>query len=1196
MANESVIYETLKKINYDNLQQFVEDINRNFAIIQNSPLYKGIPGKGGDEGKPGSKGERGSRFFFVDINKFNKQFPGEIVNGSVITLDWLNIRLQSFEEKNKVLKALGTDSLVDTDIIVLTNSIMLQYVLIEDILKDTGIAFNEQSNLVSSIETKIEQYVKYYVDNHPSIVNIQNIFERYVTYAKNYTSTNNTYITNAQTKSSVYVPYFAGISDTQGIKLENHKYFGFADKEFPESNNGTIVFGSMKRYVRLIQQTVSTTQKETYTSEYAPGEGNIPSAIFLQDTDNAGLMFGRKMSSNLRRFGMIYKDKDDNLIIKSDMGNLETDFSSIILNRNFLKYNKEVWFNDNLNLAKDFLHTGNTKNKFYRSAEYIHDASDYGPTSLQEGSQEELDRASEARRKIMEVGYWDFSDDKQNVGNGSEYRNLNEIIKLKYFVSNVLVTDENGSILKDYLIEKSDISAADKLITDDNLNDLNWQGTAPENNSVITSNYVETVIKKINSIQHYVKANYWRKDQFARVIGSGADIPSLYLNKDLMVNNIAKFGPNETPDKQYFIPDIDNKLLTIGSNEASSKLIIRTETLTLPKYNNADLVLTTDGSGNILKTYSREKTSLVDKSITSISADKSFNTDKKYLTSNYFQWLIEKVNDSNNNLKDNYWRKEEYSPSDAAKIPALWLINDLKCRYVTATGIKTTVDTTTLDSKTVNIGTNVDESKTTILSKSFVIDYLTASSFLTTNSAKKIITEFVKETYSLPQTSGLESIELSITNPEKHIVTSEYLIWLNNRINNVIGGNNADGDGLLDLYWKKSDFTGFKIPNLDLSGTLNVNGNVTLGNTENPFIRTTQANNTIEIGNKKLDDNNTLTILNSSDVRFRQTEFSSKVLVTDETGNIRKDITMCTDVKSTENNDNLVPLNTDDTDKTSDAGATKTKDFKKIITGQQWHWLHEFMNSVKKRFINTFNRKETIDQIYDHMPVGSIIMWSKASANAAGIDGIPKGWVVCDGSTIPNTTIYTPNLTDKFIRGTSDFNNANGGGGSNSFTISNSNLPSLSHKHTISGGKHTHTTSVNRDMFYNTPLKTYTYNGYNSGMRTLDNSVFCIMSQHYDGIGKHEGDKNGPYLLEPKVNNSAWATGASIASAIASTISVNVNSELSDHSHDVTFENPGGNSTPITHIPEYYKLVFIMKFDTRIEDGTDYNSKYKLVD
>lgn len=1187
MANESVIYETLKKISYDNLQQFVADINRNFAIIQNSPLYKGIPGKGGDEGKPGTKGERGSRFFFVDINKFNEQFPGEIVNGSVITLDWLNIRLQSFEEKNKVLKALGTDTLVDTDIIVLTNSIMLQYVLIEDILKDTGIAFNEQSNLVSSIETKIEQYVKYYVDNHPSIVNIQNIFEHYVTYAKNYTSTNNTYITNAQTKSSVYVPYFAGVSDTQGIKLENHKYFGFADKEFPESNNGTIVFGSMKRYVRLIQQTLSTTQKETYTSDYAPGEGNIPSAIFLQDTDNAGLMFGRKMSSNLRRFGMIYKDKDDNLIIKSDMGNLETDFSSIILNRNFLKYNKEVWFNDNLNLAKDLLHTGNIKNKFYRSAEYIHDSAYYGPTSLQEGSQEELTRASELRKKIMEVGYWDFSDDKQNVGKGAEYRNLNEIIKLKYFVSNVLVTDETGNILKDYFIEKADISSADKQISDNNLNDLVWQGTAPENNAIITSNYIETLIKKINSVQHYTKANYWRKDQFARVIGSGADIPSLYLNKDLMVNNIAKFGPSDNVNKQYFIPDIDNKLLTLGSNESSSKLLIRTETLTLSKYNNADLVLTMDGSGNMLKTYFREKTSLVDKTISSISSDKSFNSDKKYLTSNYFQWLIEKVNDTNNNLKDNYWRKEEYSPSDSPKIPALWLINDLKCRYVTATGIKTTVDTTTLDSKNVNIGTNADSTKTTILSKSFVINYLTASTFVSTDSAKKLITEFVKETYSLPVTNGLENIELTIENPEKHIVTSEYLIWLNNRINNVIGG---DGNGLLDLYWKKTDYTGYKIPNLDLSGTLNVKGNVTFGLSENPFIRTTQANNTIEIGNKKLETTDTLTILNSSNIRLRQTEFASKVLVTDENGNIRKDITMCTDVKSTENNDNLVPLNTDDTDKTSNAGVTKTKDWKKIITGQQWDWLHGFMNAVKKRFINTFNRKETIDQIYDHMPVGSIIMWSKASANAAGIDGIPKGWVVCDGSVIPNTQITTPNLVDKFIRGVSDINNANGNGGSNRFTITKNNLPNLDHTHGSSyQSSHTHSGYLSIDN------STRFTPGFDNPSGAPDTNygpdlTFLRMLWGRNQYSQSEGDKSSDnkfYSTKQGGFVSVW----SFVNALKTTIS-----SSGGHSHTISSVNPGGNSTPITHVPEYYKLIFIMKFDTRIEGGTDFNIKYKLVD
>ena len=50
------VIESLKKIQYETLEQFVEDLNRNFAIVENSPLYKGVPGKEGDPGDPGNRG------------------------------------------------------------------------------------------------------------------------------------------------------------------------------------------------------------------------------------------------------------------------------------------------------------------------------------------------------------------------------------------------------------------------------------------------------------------------------------------------------------------------------------------------------------------------------------------------------------------------------------------------------------------------------------------------------------------------------------------------------------------------------------------------------------------------------------------------------------------------------------------------------------------------------------------------------------------------------------------------------------------------------------------------------------------------------------------------------------------------------------------------------------------------------------
>ena len=92
---------TLEKIEYQNLQQFIDAVNRNFAVVQNSPLFKGIPGDEGDDGLPGPKGERGSKIFFVDFVKFNLQFPTEITLSNQIDIVFLNSKLSDNTGKTK---------------------------------------------------------------------------------------------------------------------------------------------------------------------------------------------------------------------------------------------------------------------------------------------------------------------------------------------------------------------------------------------------------------------------------------------------------------------------------------------------------------------------------------------------------------------------------------------------------------------------------------------------------------------------------------------------------------------------------------------------------------------------------------------------------------------------------------------------------------------------------------------------------------------------------------------------------------------------------------------------------------------------------------------------------------------------------------------------------------------------------------
>ena len=376
------IIETLKNITYTNLEQFVEDLNANFAIIQNSPLYKGVPGKPA-QAIQGLRGIRGNQFLFVNYQNFNLQFPGDLTNASQININYLNSKLSQFENKQKLLSALGVIELVNNDVIVLTNSIMLSYSDSTNTFVDTLLAFNQQANLISSIETQIENYVQLYVSQNQTIQNLVNIFESYDSYAKNVPDNDNGNLSNIQTTSSIFAPYVLGTDNINGIKQTNHKYFGFADNLFPETNNGTLVIGSMRKYTEMLMETISLISVQPLSSDYAPGINNIPSIVFLQDSENNGIMFGLKSKLNLSTFGSIYKDSAGNIVIKSDAGVLDSEFSKLLINRTNLSYSKPVFFGNNLQVGNDLAIIGNINHTFLRTGSYI--ASNTNPKLIEVG-------------------------------------------------------------------------------------------------------------------------------------------------------------------------------------------------------------------------------------------------------------------------------------------------------------------------------------------------------------------------------------------------------------------------------------------------------------------------------------------------------------------------------------------------------------------------------------------------------------------------------------------------------------------------------------------------------------------------------------------------------------------------------------------------------------------------------------------
>ena len=145
------------------------------------------------------------------------------------------------------------------------------------------------------------------------------------------------------------------------------------------------------------------------------------------------------------------------------------------------------------------------------------------------------------------------------------------------------------------------------------------------------------------------------------------------------------------------------------------------------------------------------------------------------------------------------------------------------------------------------------------------------------------------------------------------------------------------------------------------------------------------------------------------------------------------------------------------------------------------------------------------------IPAGVIVMWSGT------LTTIPSGWHLCDGIS------GTPDLRDRFVLGSSASENPGATGGTNSYSLTEAQLPS--HKHTASAstaGAHTHTI------------------------------------QHYTCNLTHTGD----YYLENMCtigSATQYTTGASGA-----------------HTHYISIGSTG-SGTQIENRPSYYKLAYIMK-------------------
>lgn len=963
--------ESLKKIQYETLEQFVDDLNRNFAIVENSPLYKGLPGTEGDPGDDGTRGIRGIKFLFVNYGNFTTQFPGELSVPSKIDLNFINSKISNFESKQKLFTALNITEFVDKDVIVLTNSVMLSYDVVNDFFINTGMAFNPESNLLSNINQIIEDYVTYYINNNPILNGLVNIFQIYQTYAKNYADNNSSFITSELTESSVYSPYIPGFNNTVGIHIDNHKYYGYNDVEFPISNKGTFVFGSMKRYYQLLMNTISTAGNDTLSSDYAPGAGNIPGLVILQDTYENGIYFGHKDKTNLKRFGSIFKNEDNDLVLKSDSSMIESEYAELLINRSYLRFKKLVQFFDSLEVSRDLSVFSDINNKHLKTGKFT--------TGAVVGNQYNTNKSEHGAS-----------------GAGTVKVNVSEFEDYIHYLNRVLVTDGNGRLSKAYALETL-------AMNNSQLVDLTTITGIPNNQyNILTSNYFAFLANKINNITAFATANYWRKNQF-----NTGEIPDLKLSNKLTVLNDVDLGTGLlTVNKVGSIVELKSTTLNIDSTNIKTSQF---------KSN----VLITDSNGNISKLYSLE-TGIPNITYNSLTGamtvgDLSSGTaDKKILTSTYWNYLASLLNSNSNFMLNNYWRKNQF---ETGEIPGLKLSTSLITngivQFDNSHGIHLLLQKSSDGLSTIfGIGNNSDSNPTQLNFRSSKVQFNKfTNKILVTDSTGNVLNQYLIATgdityaYNNLTNNGVAYTVPVLTLPNNDDANS-LPVWKHVK---VLGTYlNTFTSWIQTNFWRKDQYNTGEIPNMTIGNVLKALGNVSFGPTATPNFSTSGSSTNV---------GRTTGFLNLFGT-VKLPSYIKNILVTGADGTVLTNYSLDESTPSF-SNPTLAPgadpydFNTIKNNYWIKASQpqnllTYPNDPLKIPNSKHWDFLATSI-AVAKELI--FDRPTYAEMVSSGLPIGSVIAWTNT------IGPVPNGFVICDGRLIPGTSTATPNLINKFLKG-----------------------------------------------------------------------------------------------------------------------------------------------------------------------------------
>lgn len=281
---------SLNTITFTSISDLLSQLNSNFAIIENSPLFKGIQGITGAQGVQGVQGFRGNSFYFINRNASEfSQVPSTVQNIQDLFNDYsTNVA----DYLNKQLP----DDLINDDIFLYSDYNVYRYAY--DANATPNYTLTNLGSYFNANMFDIGMFRNYHTfEDAQSYLHIGDVLD------------NETYNENTS---------WTDISTTN-----NHNFFGIDKKHttsnwvlhsYTDSIPSTTILGDTTKFINIF----NTTPIILNDVDYRLTRNSLPTLIIEQNDNNSGILihFGDQ-NSKLKYSSHIYKSQSQDLIISA---------------------------------------------------------------------------------------------------------------------------------------------------------------------------------------------------------------------------------------------------------------------------------------------------------------------------------------------------------------------------------------------------------------------------------------------------------------------------------------------------------------------------------------------------------------------------------------------------------------------------------------------------------------------------------------------------------------------------------------------------------------------------------------------------------------------------------------------------------------------------------------------------------------